>query len=219
MLKGKISTLFFFMIICNLCIAQDVPIDNYSVNNFGQVQLEIQAQADKYYLLTAEHEPNLNYESITSITMGVDGTLLISEPAGAYPLQNYSITEHSIVAPDDTDGDGIDDITEFNNMPTDAPLNFAEAVTFINGATSIDDAATFASLAVVEDVPWAPFLNGQQFVKFGILDRDTDEPKVYFINSTTHAQHSFFFNAIGVNVNGDDGSGEIVFNPFLFVRL
>ena len=49
--------------------------------------------------------------------------------------------------PDDYDGDGIDDITEFNNMPTDAPINFAEAVDFIDGATSMPDAATFILLA------------------------------------------------------------------------
>ncbi|MFT4665461.1 MAG: archaellum component FlaF (FlaF/FlaG flagellin family) [Gammaproteobacteria bacterium] len=213
MTTRKFSTLLFFIAFCNLCIAQNVPILSYAVNNFGQVQLEIEAQADKYYLLTALHEPNLNYESITSITMGVDGPLMISEPAGAYQLQNYSITEHSIAIPDDTDGDGIDDITEFNNMPTDAPLNFAEPISIIDGTTSINDAATFASLAVIEDVPWAPFLNGQQFVKFGILDKGTDEPKVYFINSETHFIHANFFNAIGATVSGDDGSGEIVYNP------
>ena len=213
MIKNFTSTLVFFIMICNFCSAQIVPIENYGVNNFGQVQLEIQAQADKYYLLTAQHEPNPTYESITSMTMGVDGTLIISEQAGAYPLQNYKVTEHSIANPDDTDGDGIDDITEFNNMPTDAPLNFAEPISFVDGTTSIDNAATFASMAVVEDVPWAPFLNGQQFVKFGILDRDTDEPKVYFINSNTHFIHANFFNAIGANVNGDDGSGEVVYNP------
>ena len=164
-------------------------------------------------MLTTLHEPNSTYESITSITMGVDGNMIISEPLEAFPLQNYQITEHSIANPDDTDGDGIDDISEFNNMPTDAPLNFAEPVSFVDGTTSIPDHATFESLAVVEDVPWAPFLNGQQFVKFGILDKDTDEPKIYFINSNTHFIHANFFNSIGATINGDDGSGEIVYNP------
>jgi len=211
MIKGKLVILF--SAICSICFAQVVPIDNYSVNSYGQVQLEIQAQADKYYTLQTLHEPNLDFEMITSITMGVDGPLIISEPAAAFPLQNYQVIAHDIASPDDTDGDGIDDITEFNNMPTDAPLNFAAPVSFVDGTTSIPDHATFESLAVVEDVPWAPFLNGQQFVKFGILDKDTDEPKIYFINSNTHFVHGAFFNAIGANVQGDDGSGEIVFNP------
>lgn len=190
--------------------AQTVPIDNYSVNSIGQAQLSIQAEAGKYYVLHAQHSPTYNWA--TSMTMGVDGTMVISEPAGAYPLANYTITEHEVANPDDYDGDGIDDVTEFNNMPTDAPLNFADPVDFVDGATSIPDAQTFLDLAAVNNVGWAPFLDGQLYVKFGILDRDTPEPKVYFINSNTYTIHASFFNAIGATVNGDDSSGEIVFN-------
>ncbi len=214
MLLRTISTLIFLFAFSTLCLAQEVvPIENFSLNSLGQPQLEITGEADKYYLLTAQHAPNFVYESVVSMTMGVEGPLTISEPGHAYPQQNYEVTAYSIADPGDSDGDGIDDITEFNDMPTNAPLNFAEAVDFIDGTTSIPDAATFASMAVVADVPWAPFLNGQQFVKFGILDVDTDEPKVYFINSNTHFIHAAFFGAIGANVNGDDGSGEVVFNP------
>ena len=212
-IRQKLSLLSIFIALWTISTAQNVPILDYQVNNFGQVELEIQGQADQYYLLTALHEPNLNYESVTSMTLGQDGLMTISEPAGAYALQNYKVTAHSIASPDDADGDGIDDITEFNNLPTDAPLNFAEAIDFIDGSTSIDSYETFANLSVVQDVPWAPFLNGTQFVKFGILDRDTDFPKVYFINSNTYNIHANFFFGINAVVNGDDGSGEIVYNP------
>ena len=195
-----------------LAIAQvEVPIDNYSVNTIGQVQLSIEAEDDKYYVLHAQHSPT--FEWAVSMTMGVNGTMVISEPTGAYPVENYTITEHDISDPDDIDGDGIDDVTEYNNMPTDAPINFAEAVDFIDGATSIPDAETFMDLATVNNVGWAPFLDDQLYVKFGILDRDTPEPKVYFINSNTYTIHGAFFSAIGADVTGDDGSGEIVFNP------
>ena len=191
--------------------AQSVTIDNYSVNSVGQVQLSIQGQADKYYVLHAGHSPGYNWA--TSMTMGVDGTMVISEPAAAYPIENYTITEHDISSPDDYDGDGIDDVTEFNNMPTDAPLNFANPIEFIDGATSVPDAETFLGLATVNDVSWAPFLDGQLYVKFGILNRDTPEPKIYFINSNTYTIHASFWSGIGASVTGDDSSGEIVFNP------
>ena len=135
-------------------------------------------------MLHADHSPTYNWA--TSITMGVNGTMVISEPAVAYPIGNYTITEHDLSSPDDYDGDGIDDITEFNNMPTDAPLNFADPIAFIDGATSVPDAETFLGLATVNDVSWAPFLDGQLYVKFGILNRDTPEPKIYFINSNTY---------------------------------
>ena len=211
MIQRIILPLVCLISVYNFCFAQPVPIDNYSINSIGQVQLSIQAQATKYYILTAQH--SVTFEWITSMTMGVNGTMVISEPAAAYPLMNYTITEHDIANPDDSDGDGIDDITEFNNMPTDAPINFADPIAFVDGATSIPDAQTFADLATVNNVSWAPFLDGQLYVKFGILDRDTPQPKIYFINNNTYTIHANFFMAIGATVVGDDGSGEIVFNP------
>ena len=129
--------------------------------------------------------------------------MIISEPSQAYPLENYSITEHDIDNPDDYDGDGIDDITEFNNMPIDSPFNYASPIDIIDGSTSIPDADTFMQLATVNNVGWAPFLDDQLYVKFGILDRDTPEPKVYFINSNTYTIHANFWNGIGASVTGD----------------
>jgi len=205
------STIIFLLLFQNICFAQFVNIDNYSVNNLGQVQLSIQGQQGKYYILHAQHNSDFNWA--TSLTIGLDGTMIISEPSQAYPLENYSITEHEINQPDDYDGDGIDDITEFNNMPADSPFNYASTIDFIDGSTSIPDADTFMQLATVNNVSWAPFLDDQLYVKFGILDRDTPEPKVYFINSNTYTIHASFWNGIGASVTGDDASGEIVFNP------
>jgi hypothetical protein len=210
MIKRIISLLVCFISFYNFCFSQ-VPIDAYSVNNTGQVQLSIQSQSDKYYVLHAQHSLTFNWA--TSMFLGVDGTMVISEPAGAYPLENYTITEHNLATPDDYDGDGLDDVTEFNNMPTDAPINYAYPIALNDGATSIPDAETFLELATINNVGWAPFLDGQLYVKFGILDRDTPEPKIYFINSNTYTIHASFFNGIGATVDGDDGSGEIVFNP------
>lgn len=210
MFKRIILPLVCLISVYNFASAQIVPIDNYSVNTIGQAQLSIQAQADKYYILRAQHSPTFNWA--TSMAMGVDGTMVISEPSAAYPQSQYTITEHDIASPDDADGDGIDDVTEFNNMPTDAPFNYADAVAFVHGSTSIPDAQTFQDLATINNVSWAPFLDGQLYVKFGILDRDTPEPKVYFINSNTYTIHASFFNGIGATVSGDDSSGEIVFN-------
>ena len=123
----KLILPFLFIIAAfNFSLAQNVPIDNYSVNNYGQVQLSIQAEAGKYYILHAQHSPTYNWA--VSMTIGVNGTMSISAPGGAYPLENYNITEHNISSPDDYDGDGINDITEFNNMPTDAPFNNAYSI-------------------------------------------------------------------------------------------
>lgn len=209
-LTQKIATTLLCLI-STFCYAQNVVIDNYSVNGLGQAQLSIQAQEGKYYILHAQHSSTYNWA--VSMTIGVNGTMVISESLKAYPLENYSITEHNVLTPDDYDGDGIDDITEFNNMPTDSPFNFAPPIAIIDGATSIPNAETFNALATVNNVGWAPFLDDQLYVKFGILDRDTNNPKVYFINSNTYSIHASFWSGIGASVTGDDSSGEIVFNP------
>ena len=211
MIKKFLLALLCSIMFYSFCDAQNVPIDNYSVNGLGQVQLSIQAQAGKYYILHAQH--NSSYNWAVSMTIGVNGTMSISESLAAYPLENYSITEHDIAAPDDYDGDGIDDITEFYNMPTDSPFNYAAPIDLIDGATSIPDAETFMELATVNNVGWAPFLDDQLYVKFGILNRDSAQPQVYFINSNTYTIHASFWSGIGASVTDDDGSGEIVFNP------
>ena len=147
------------------------------------------------------------------MTMGSDGTMVISAPGAAYPLEQYSVWEYDLANPGDIDGDGTDDVSEYDAMPTDAPLNYADAVDLIDGTTSIPDAETFMTLAVVNNVGWAPFLDDQLYVKFGILNRDGPNPEVYFINSNTHTVHPAFWAAIDAEVIGDDSSGEIVFHP------
>ena len=175
MIKKFLLALLCSIMLYSFCDAQNVPIDNYSVNGLGQVQLSIQAQAGKYYILHAQH--NSSYNWAVSMTIGVNGTMSISESLAAYPLENYSITEHDIAAPDDYDGDGIDDVTEFYNMPTDSPFNYAAPIDLIDGSTSIPDAETFMELATINNVGWAPFLDDQLYVKFGILNRDSAQPQ------------------------------------------
>ena len=102
---------------------------------------------------------------------------MLSEQGPAYPQANYTVTEHDIATPDDLDGDGTDDVTEFNNMPTDAPINFASPVAFINGTTSIPDVQTFENLSVIVASNYVPWLEGNRYLKFVILDKNTPQPK------------------------------------------
>lgn len=205
----------FFLITYISIFGQEVPIDGFSLNTYGQAQIEIQGESDKYYLLSTKHGPELTYETITSMTIGTDGPMIISESLASFGEANYTVTAHSIANPDDTDGDGVDDITEFNDMPTYGPINFARVIPFNDGSASIPTREVFADLAVVsEDIPWAPFLNDQEFVKFAIVNQSSDEPEVYFINSKTHAIHADFLNTINVDQFGDDvTTGEVVYNP------
>jgi len=52
----QLSLLFLY----SFSFAQDVvPIINYSVNNSGQALLSIEAEDDKYYVLSSQHSPDL----------------------------------------------------------------------------------------------------------------------------------------------------------------
>ena len=41
-------------------------------------------------------------------SMGSDGTMVISAPGAAYPLEHYSVWEYDLANPGDIDGDGTD---------------------------------------------------------------------------------------------------------------
>ena len=149
-MKKYLFTAILLLLSQTFCFAQFVTIDNYSVNNVGQAQLSIQGQQGKYYILHAQHSPEFNWAA--SLTIGVDGTMIISEPSQAYELEQYSITEHDINNPDDYDGDGINDIAEFNNMPIDSPFNNASPIDIIDGSTSIPVSYTHLTLPTNREV-------------------------------------------------------------------
>ncbi len=195
--------------------AQEVPILNYSTNDLDQVQLEVASSEDNYYILNIRHEPTGDFELSTSMTLGQQGTTWITEPLQAYPVEHYQVLEYPIAAPADTDGDGVDDITEFSDASFQSPINYAEPVPFVNGSVMVHNMTTFHALATDnETVPWAPFLDGQEFFKFVIIDYDTDEPQLYFVNSETHFTHQEFGSTIGVNVWANNVvKGEIIYYP------
>ncbi len=205
-------TQFFLIITVFASAQQEVEIINAAVNPIGQVQLQIEGSADNYYLLSAKH-PTTDYELVTSMTLGEEGLMVISEPLAALPYDSYTVTAYPISNPGDIDNDGLDDIAEYNNMPSDAPLNFAQEIPFIDGTTSVPNADVFTELAVVDpNIPWAPFLNNQEFAKFVIVNQDSDNPRVYFINSKTHYIHADFIATIDTGFDPVT-TGEIVYNP------
>ncbi|MDX2361465.1 MAG: PEP/pyruvate-binding domain-containing protein [Crocinitomicaceae bacterium] len=201
----------------NICgsHAQQVPIGNYSTDINGQVLLEVNSSTDNYYILNVRHSPSTPFVLATSMTIGQAGTTIITEPLGAYPEDYYEVLEYSINTPFDTDGDGIDDITEYQNTPFQNPINPAETITIDNGLVSIDALLTFNELSIEpETVQWSPYLDGKEFVKFLIDDYDTPNAKIYFINTNTHPEHIGFANQMGIDhLAPDVVKGQIVYHP------
>ena len=192
-----------------------VPILNHSVDSKGQVQLEVASTTDNYYLLQVRSESAGNFEWTTSMTLGEEGSTIITEPLAAYPIEHYQVLEFSIANPTDIDEDGFDDYTEFSSMPKWSPLNFAKQFEIRDGAAAIPDRATFETLSVTNsDIPWAPFLNDKEFTKFLIRNIETDKPELYFINSKTHFIHQDFGDLLNVGVyDSNILTGEFIYHP------
>ena len=216
----KIAHLKFYLsAICALVAASysfgQVPIVNYGVNANGQAEIEVNSAADKYYLLQVRHHVDSAYKVTSSITMGEAGSTLITEPLGQYPAGHYQVLEFDINNPSDWDTDGINDIDEFNNLPSQNPLNSASSVSLLNGQTAIDNYATFNELSIQQEtVQWTPYLDGKEFTKFIIFNFDSPHPQVYFINTNTHALHADFANFMGEDhLAPGTIKGQVVYHP------
>ncbi|MFK7951111.1 MAG: PEP/pyruvate-binding domain-containing protein [Saprospiraceae bacterium] len=198
---------------------QVVPIISHNTNTSGQVELEINSSSDKYYILSVRNHVDSTFDIMTSMVLGEDGTMIISESLSGYPIEHYQIMEYNISTPDDVDEDGIDDITEFQNIPTQSPINAAPEILEEDGLVFIDTFTTFKKLTVIKDrVLFSEFLNGKGFVKYIITDFYTN-PKIYFINTFKHTLHADFANEIGINYLGNDiKKGQIIYHPTSFAN-
>lgn len=209
-----LTTPLFFTFIALFCAsflrAQEVPIINYTVGSDGVVQLEVNSTVDKYYVLEVRHHPDSSFIHQVSLTLGESGTTQITEPLGAYPVDHYRVLEYSRFSPADTDNDGVDDMTEYTNIPTVHPLNSADPVSMINGIVSIDSVSTFNALSLKEDL----ILDGKEFVKFAITNFNSSHPQVYFVNMNTHFLHAEFASATGVELlSADVIKGQVIYHP------
>jgi len=196
--------------------AQIVPIINYSTDINNQAQLEVNSSTAKYYILKVKHHIDSTFNSPpVSMTLGTSGTTIIMESLEAYPLNFYQVLEYSILNPFDSDNDGIDDITEYNNMPVQNPINSANSINLNDGSVSIDNMNLFTELSVLEEnLQWSPYLNGKQYLKFIIQDFNTDTPKIHFINTNTHDLHISFAAALNFDhLDPDVIKGHIIYHP------
>ena len=130
----------------------------------------------------------------------------------------------STASPGDIDGDGLDDITEWNSLGSSNPFNPARTVTSVHGRLALPVADTYQDLAHRDNFPGAADV---QEVKFVIFDIHTDTPDLYFVDSNRYQYHSSFAQGIGrypnnsafsrdtyfTNVNRKNVAGSIVYHP------
>lgn len=199
-----------FLLLPLLLPAQSVPITGYQVDDYGVASLRIDADAQHYYLLHARTQAGNAFEQVTVMAKGVAGNLELEENLAAFPLDQYRVSAHLLNAPDDADEDGRDDLTEWNQLPQESPLNSASGIDFTSGAVFIPDRLAFKKLATQADIPGIGMV---EEVKFFIKNRDATHPLLYFINSNTFDTHTQFANSLGYTNDGTLMTGSILYHP------
>ena len=205
--------------------AQEVPFSDIAVDATGRIQIQVVSSSQYYYVLHVRRDLQEGPEWPVSMVLGEDGATTLTEPLAAYPFEHYRVIRYRRDNPADTDGDGIDDVEEMLNPIRLSPLNAAPEINFQDGTVSIPDRATFEELSYKGmNVLIDTHLEDLEFVKFYIIEADTDHPQVYFMNTVTHRAHMHFARAVGINQGGGGFGGraipgqmrgEIVYHPYV----
>ena len=178
------------------------------------VPIVVASTTDVYFVLYVTHELD-GAEVLTpvAVTRGEAGTTTLDENVEALPAGRYRVEQYDVADPADIDGDCIDDLTELVVMGRMNPLNPAPAILRNDGAVAIPDGDTF------EELSYTGPDTDYEYVKFALLDMDTEQPLLYFINSETHLRHPIvlFLDAIGHTDPDLPWAilGEIVYDPDL----
>lgn len=213
--------LFVFLVLLYLvftaCFSHGakVTIQSYSVNANGQVQLTVNSDKNKYYILRVRHHPDSAFRLSASMTLGQDGKIVITEALGAYPIDHYEVREYSIDDPNDTDGDGVDDMTEYKAMPFQNPLNASKPLEQEHALISLNTPEAFKMVSAYKNgTSLTGNLKDIEYAKFLILDFYSDQPKVYFINGHRYDLHLGFTDYLGVKLLEPDViKGQLIKHP------
>ncbi len=183
----------------------------------GMTSISVPSTTEQYFVLFVKPVLTATAEIPVAIERGKAGTTTLTDGRSQLSKEHYRVETFSVAAPGDVDGDGIDDLTELADPVNANPLNPAPALASDQGAVVIPDRATFELLSYQGDqVAIDRHLAGLEFVKFWLVDVDTDHPTVYFMNTETYRAHPQFATAVGIP--GGRGPqpgkmrGEIVYN-------
>ncbi len=178
------------------------------------VPIVVASTANVYFVLYVTHElDGVEVWTPVLVTRGTAVSTTLTENVAGLPASRYRVERYLVADPADIDGDCVDDLTELDALGQMNPLNPAPAITVTDGAVAIPARDTFETLSFTD--PNAEY----QYVKFTLLDMDSERPLLYFINSTTHVRHPIAFFLEEIGHTGPDLPwaipGEIVYDPDL----
>ena len=99
-----------------------------------------------YFVLYVRPDLDGDREIVASVTLGQEGTTVLTEPLSPLPREHYRVEKYLVAEPADVDGDCIDDITELEDPVGMNPVNPAPAVPFDDGVVAVPDRGTFETI-------------------------------------------------------------------------
>ena len=159
----------------------------------------VESTASDYFVLYVRHQVDADtmVELPVLVKKGEADTTTLAENVAALPAERYRVEKYLVADPADIDGDCIDDITELQNLGSMNPVNPAAAIELSDGALAILDRETFEDLSyedpILDNLP-----DGLEYLRFILFDMDTDQPGIYFMNTSLTVHHSNFMDAVGL---------------------
>ncbi|MEM6770064.1 MAG: PEP/pyruvate-binding domain-containing protein [Bacteroidota bacterium] len=198
----------------SLSAQEAVPILSVENTAQGTPSVSIATDPTFYYVLFGPQD------RARALVRGTGSIAVLTEALATRPAAAYTVRRYPVGSPRDLDNDGTDDLTEFNNTPSQSPFNPTPPLNLVDGASLIPDQETFDALAFTSSVPANNNpLSERPLVKFYVTDNDADSMRLYFMNTNTHEAHLDFATALNIPVreNGnsffEDMRGLLVYHP------
>ena len=178
------------------------------------VPIVVSSTTDDYFVLYLLRDVDgTEVDLPVLVKRGEAGTTTLAENIEALPAERYRVEKYLVADPADVDGDCTDDITELDDLGSMNPVNPAGSVDLNDGTVAIPDRATFETLSYQGDgVLSDTYLADLEFIKFILVDMDTDQPTVYFMNTETRRVHLHFWDVVQFDVT-EAMFGKIVYHP------
>jgi len=164
---------------------------------FEDDRLVVQSTPEHYYVLYAAPGA-AGPELPISIGIGRGRSTTFSRPTSESMAERYRVERYRRDDPADIDGDCIDDLTELLDPAELNPLNPSPPIARGDGVAAVPDQAVFDELSYRKDGSPDDFA----YLKFVLLDLETERPRLYLLNSRRHRYHVSFHEAVGLEPSG-----------------
>ena len=161
------------------------------------VPITVSSTEDDYFVLYVKHDRGSGtvVNVPVSVTRGQSGTTTLSDSLAPLAADKYRVEKYLVANPADVDGDCVDDITELDEFGYRNPTNPAVPVAAENGSVALEDHAAFERLSFRGELVDYSWLKDVEFIKFNLVNIQSERPKLWFQNTVLHRAHVSFMNA------------------------